>query len=77
MNKPLTGAQSRVLKFVRDYIREEHFPPTRAEIARALEFASPNAAEEHLRAIAAKGYLTIKSGIARGLIVNDSATGCQ
>ncbi|MEX0634275.1 hypothetical protein M8494_29310 [Serratia ureilytica] len=36
--------------------------PTRAEIAMRLGFRSPNAAEEHLKALARKGVIEIVSG---------------
>jgi len=42
-------------------------PPTRAEIAQQLGFRSPNAAEEHLKALARKGVIEIVSGASRGL----------
>ena len=41
--------------------------PTRAEIAGAFGFASPNAAEDHLRALAKKGAITLEPGSARGI----------
>ena len=37
-------------------------PPTRAEISRELGFKSPNAAEEHLKALARKGAIEIVAG---------------
>lgn len=42
-------------------------PPTRSEIARALTFRSPNAAEDHLKALARKGVLELTPGASRGL----------
>ncbi len=42
-------------------------PPTRAEIAQRLGFRSPNAAEEHLKALARKGAIEIVSGASRGI----------
>jgi repressor LexA len=65
----LTDAQERVLTFIREYRIEKGFPPTRAEIARAMGFKSPNAAEEHLRALARKGAVRITPSVARGITV--------
>ena len=49
-------------------------PPTRAEISRELGFKSPNAAEEHLKALARKGAIEIVAGASRGIrIIDDSA----
>jgi len=63
----MTDAQERVYEFVRDFRRERSFPPTRAEIARAMGYKSANAAEECLRALEKKGVIRIHRGIARGL----------
>lgn len=42
-------------------------PPTRAEIANRLGFKSANAAEEHLKALAKKGFIEIMPGTSRGI----------
>ena len=47
-------------------------PPTRAEIASALGFRSPNAAEEHLRALKRKGVIELVPGASRGIRLCDS-----
>lgn len=63
----LTDRQQEVLRFIREVLDAEGFPPTRAEIARALGFRSANAAEDHLRALARKGVLAIQPGLSRGI----------
>lgn len=65
--KELTSQQHKILQFIRQAIEATGFPPTRAEIARALAFRSPNAAESHLRALERKGAIEIMQGAARGL----------
>ncbi len=50
----LTPRQAEILAFIRDYQQETGYPPTRSEIARKMGFKSPNAAEEHLRALERK-----------------------
>jgi repressor LexA len=72
--RELTPRQAEILQLIRDTIAETGFPPTRAEIARMLDFASPNAAEEHLRALERKGAIEILDGTARGLRLKE-ATG--
>lgn len=62
----ITDRQYEVLNFIRDFIERYRFPPTRAEIAKAFKF-NPNAAEEHLQALAKKGALVVHRGIARGI----------
>lgn len=70
--RPLTERQSEILQLIRDSVAETGMPPTRAEICRALGFASPNAAEDHLRALAKKGVIELTEGIARGIRLTES-----
>ncbi|MEQ4924257.1 transcriptional repressor LexA [Proteus hauseri] len=65
--KALTARQQQVYDLVRDHISQTGMPPTRAEIASQLGFRSPNAAEEHLKALARKGVIEIISGASRGI----------
>ena len=65
--RPLTERQAEILQFIRDTVEATGLPPTRAEISSALGFASPNAAEDHLRALERKGVIELTSGIARGI----------
>lgn len=67
MSAKLTARQQEILEFIRDCQQEEGRPPTRAEICDAFGFRSPNAAETHLRALAAKHVITVESGRARGI----------
>ena len=70
--KELTPRQAEILQLIRDTIEETGFPPTRMEISRMLGFASPNAAEEHLRALERKGAIEILDGTARGIRVTEA-----
>jgi len=63
----LTERQQRVLDFIVDFMDTEGFPPTRAEICDALGFRSPNAAEDHLRALVRKGAIEMLAGTSRGI----------
>ncbi len=65
--KALTTGQQEVFDLIRDHISQTGMPPTRAEIAQRLGFRSPNAAEEHLKALARKGAIEIVSGASRGI----------
>ncbi|MFP8965425.1 transcriptional repressor LexA [Pokkaliibacter sp. CJK22405] len=67
----LTQRQSEVLACIRRYIEMTGFPPTRADLARELGFRSPNAAEEHLKALARKGAIEIIPGASRGIRLPD------
>lgn len=63
----LTLRQTEVLELIRTHIRETGYPPTRADIAQQLGFKSPNAAEEHLKALARKGAIEMIPGTSRGI----------
>jgi repressor LexA len=63
----LTSRQEQVLQLIRSYADETGYPPTRAEIARILGYKSPNAAEEHIKALARKGAIEIIPGASRGI----------
>ena len=65
--RELTARQQEILTLVRQHIHDTGFPPTRAEIASRLGFRSPNAAEEHLKALARKGVIELTSGASRGI----------
>jgi len=67
MADDLTPRQQEILDFIRNSLEVFSVPPTRAEIAGAFGFASPNAAEDHLRALAKKGAITLEPGSARGI----------
>ena len=62
-----TRRQSEILNLIRRQIEKTGFPPTRAEICTALGFRSPNAAEEHLRALERKGVIEMTPGASRGI----------
>ena len=63
----LTARQQQILDLVQSAIERTGAPPTRAEIAAELGFRSPNAAEEHLQALARKGVIELAPGTSRGI----------
>ena len=63
----LTARQQQILELIQTAIHNTGAPPTRAEIATELGFKSPNAAEEHLQALARKGVIQLVSGTSRGI----------
>lgn len=71
MSDNLTPRQQEILQLIRDTVEQEGRPPTRAEICIAFGFRSPNAAETHLRALAAKGAIVLEEGRARGIRLKD------
>ena len=73
--KDLTLRQKEILDLIKSHLKEKGFPPTRADISRTLGFKSPNAAEQHLRAIEKKGFISILSGASRGIVLNQHENG--
>lgn len=67
--KPLTKRQQQIYDYIVQCLTDFNAPPTRAEIAQQFGFKSPNAAEDHLRALAKKDYIELKSGTSRGIFV--------
>lgn len=65
----LTTRQQQILELIQRAIERTGAPPTRAEIAAELGYRSPNAAEEHLKALARKGVIDLVSGTSRGIRV--------
>lgn len=63
----LTKRQAEVLALIRQHVEDTGYPPTRAEIAESLGFRSPNAAEDHIKALAKKGAIEIVPGASRGI----------
>ncbi|MDO4430495.1 MAG: transcriptional repressor LexA [Lonepinella koalarum] len=67
LNRNLTARQQEVYECIKRHIDTTGVPPTRAEISKELGFKSPNAAEEHLRALARKGAIEMSAGMSRGI----------
>ncbi|MBY6203336.1 transcriptional repressor LexA [Halomonas denitrificans] len=64
----LSPRQAEILAFIRDSIDQDGLPPTRSEINAHFGFKSPNAAQSHLKALAAKGAIRLDARTARGIV---------
>lgn len=73
--KDLTSRQREILELIKSHLKYKGFPPTRADISRTLGFKSHNAAEQHLRAIEKKGFISILAGASRGIVLNEEEKG--
>ena len=73
--KDLTSRQREILELIKSNLKDKGFPPTRADISRTLGFKSHNAAEQHLRAIEKKGFISILAGASRGIVLNEEEQG--
>lgn len=67
--KKLTARQQEVLDLVADYIADHGFPPTIYELSGLMGCRSPNAENDHLRALQRKGAITITPGVSRGITI--------
>lgn len=63
----LTARQQEILDWIRQQLETTGLPPTRAELCQAMGFRSPNAAEDHLKALARKGAIELMAGASRGI----------
>jgi repressor LexA len=63
----LTKRQEEILNFIRSHIQYSGFPPTISEIQAQFSFKSPNAVQEHLKALVRKGRIRRNPNQWRGL----------
>ncbi len=68
-----TQRQLAILNYLRDRVANDGHPPTLAEIAAAFGFRQPRSAQDHLRALEAKGVLELSPGKARGIRLVEDA----
>lgn len=71
----LTDRQQQIYDFIIRYSDKTGMPPTRAEIATFMGFRSPNAAEDHLKALARKGAISLTPGTSRGIRLHGGRNG--
>jgi repressor LexA len=64
---PLSPKQLVVLKFIDEFLRASHFPPTRGEIAEGLGLKNRQGIDQHLKALQVKGFIELIPGVSRGL----------
>jgi repressor LexA len=63
----LTKRQAEILNFIKTHIQYSGFPPTISEIQGQFSFKSPNAVQEHLKALVRKGQIRRNPNQWRGL----------
>lgn len=60
----------RVLEFIRNFVEEKGYAPTRTEIQKALGISSGSVVAYHLEALAEEGLITREPEVARGIEVS-------
>jgi repressor LexA len=63
----LTKRQAEILNFIKSHIQYSGLPPTISEIQGQFSFKSPNAVQEHLKALVRKGQIRRNPNQWRGL----------
>ena len=71
----LTAQQIKVFDVIKESLQSNGYPPTRAEIAKILDFKSVNAAESHIKALVKKGVIEKVPGSSRGIILVEEISG--
>jgi len=71
---PLSPRQQQILRLISQFMTRHGMPPTRADLAQALQLRNRQGIDQHLRALAHKGYLRLEPGIARGIRLLTSTT---
>lgn len=62
-----TPIQSKILRFLRDHLVRNGYPPSVREIQQAFGFASPRSAAKHLQALEVQGLIELPAHTARGI----------
>ena len=73
--KNLTKRQAEIFNYIKNEIENNGYPPTRSEISKTFGFKSPNAAEDHLKALKKKGVLDLAAGTSRGITLSNQSSG--
>lgn len=63
----LTARQLQILKLIQQFLARSGRPPTRADLAGALQLRNRQGIDQHLRALAAKQWIALEPGVARGI----------
>ena len=71
----LTAQQIKVFDVIKESLQSNGYPPTRAEIAKILDFKSVNAAESHIKALVKKGAIRKVPGSSRGIKLVEEISG--
>ena len=71
----LTAQQIKVFDVIKESLQSNGYPPTRAEIAKILDFKSVNAAESHIKALVKKGIIEKVPGSSRGIKLVEEISG--
>ena len=63
----LSARQAEALEIIRNHIRRRGIPPSRTELARAMNVRSQGSVDKHLAALARKGWVELHPSVERGI----------
>lgn len=69
----LSARQEHMIRFIRQYLRDNHFPPTIREIGEAVGISSTSVVNYNLNALEKKGIIERDQNVSRGLRLIDEA----
>lgn len=69
----LSARQEHIIRFIRQYLRDNHFPPTIREIGEAVGISSTSVVNYNLNALEKKGIIERDQNVSRGLRLIDEA----
>jgi len=61
-----------VFQYIEEYLEEKRYPPTRREIAEALDI-SVSTVQYHVKALVLDGLIAVVPKISRGITINESS----
>ena len=65
--RPLTEKQEQTLSYIRTYVRQHGYPPSRPEIARAIGVKHASTVDSHLIALTKKGWIEMRPETPRAI----------
>ena len=63
----MTDRQAEVLEAIREFIKANGLPPTRADIGKLLNLSHQSSVDNHVFALSRKGWLKVMPGVERGI----------
>ncbi|MBU2515461.1 transcriptional repressor LexA [bacterium] len=68
----ITSRQQEILDYIKDYINENHYPPSIRDIAGHFSLASAGGVHKHLNNLKRKGFITFENNISRSIQILSS-----
>ena len=75
MKKRLSPRQERILKFIRNFLVEQPFPPTVRDIQAGCQISSTSVVDYNLQILQREGYLRREAGVSRGIELTGAPRG--